>query len=238
MTALVQLWSQATLLRRIANDLHATGAPLGGTAEDGCRPWLSLLRDLTAGGRTPAIRPFPLPVASFWITVSHDTEYTDMKRHAAVYCLLITIVVILAVPGVFAQAAAESALINSMSSTSTANAGTALGRALNQATGNVQQHTSTVLQGAGVRNSPNTHVNRPVTITTSRMQPLAGGLGISVRGGQLRCEPISPAVQTSDPKSAQPIQTNCGNQSATPHAAGGATQKKDINPSSASPSPK
>jgi hypothetical protein len=183
-------------------------------------------------------RSFPLPVAGFWITVSHGTEYTNMKRHAAIYWLLTIITVILAVPGVFAQAAAESALINSMSSTSTANAGTTLGRALNQATGNVQQHTSTVLQGAGVRNSTNTHVNRPVTAATSRMQPLAGGLGISVRGGQLKCEPISPAVQTSDPKSAQPIQTNCGNQPAAPHVAGGATQKKDINASTGSPNPK
>jgi hypothetical protein len=157
--------------------------------------------------------------------------YKQMRKmDVPVYLLVI---VSLSLSSAWAQAAAESALINSMSSTSAAKAGTAFGQAFNQATSNVQQRASTVLQGTGVRNTP-AHTNRPTSTATSRVQTVPGGLGISVRGGQLKCDPISPAVQSSDPKSAQPIQGNCNRQSASARAASSAIEEKTLTKSSAS----
>jgi hypothetical protein len=164
-----------------------------------------------------------------------------MKKHALIYLFAIIVALGLGVSSARAQAAAESALINSMSSTATANAGTALGRAINQASGNVQQRTSKALEGAGVRNAPKTQVSHPVITATGRLQSVPGGLGISVRGGQLKCDPISPAVQTSDPKSAQPIPVpgNCGNPSMPAHAPNPASQDKNVTrPAVTSPAPK
>jgi hypothetical protein len=162
--------------------------------------------------------------------------YKQMRKtDVPVYLLVI---VSLSVSSAWAQAVAESALINSMSSTSAAKAGTTFGQALNQATHSVQQRTSTVLQGAGgagVRNTP-AHTNPPMSTATSRLQTVPGGLGISVRGGQLKCDPISPAVQTSDPKSAQPVPGNCNSQSVPVRAASSATQEKTLTKSSASSS--
>jgi hypothetical protein len=162
-----------------------------------------------------------------------------MKKHALLYLFAIIVALGLSVPRALAQAAAESALINSMSSTATANAGTALGRALNQASSNVQQRTSKALEGTGVRNAPKTQLGHPVITATGRLQSVPGGLGISVRGGQLKCDPISPAVQTSDPKSAQPIPANCGTQSLPAQAPNPATQDKNVSkPPLTSPAPK
>jgi hypothetical protein len=168
---------------------------------------------------------------------SHVAGYTQMKKmHVPVYLLVI---VSLSVSSAFAQAAAESALINSMSSTSAAKAGTALGRALNQAATNVQQRTLMVPQGAGVRNAPKNQVSQPLITASGRRQSVPGGLGISVRGGQLKCDPISPAVQTSDPKSAQPVQGNCGSRPASVGTASPTTQDKNATNSAAtSPAPK
>jgi len=188
-----------------------------------------------------AYRPFPLPVAGFWIKVRMMPGGVDgMKKHALIYLFAIIVALGLAVSSALAQAAAESALINSMSSTSTANAGAALGRAINQASSNVQQRSSKALEGAGVRNAPKTQVSHPVIAATGgRLQSVPGGLGISVRGGQLKCDPISPAVQTSDPKSAQPVQANCGNQAVPALAPNPRTQDKNVTKSAVtSPPPK
>jgi hypothetical protein len=181
-----------------------------------------------------------LPVAGFWIKVRMMSGLDGMNKHALIYLFAIIVTLGLAVSSALAQAAAESALINSMSSTSTANAGAAWGRAINQASGNVQQRTSRALEGAGVRNAPKTRVSHPViTATGGQLQSVPGGLGISVRGGQLKCDPISPAVQTSNPKSAQPIQGNCGNQSVPAHAPNPATEDKNMTKSAVtSPAPK
>ena len=110
--------------------------------------------------------------------------------------LVTAVVVAIAFPvRAFAQAVAESALTNALSSSATMKAGSSLNRALDQGTNRlgarIQERTSIPLQ-AGARSSSHLHqLQSPVAVTRSggnayaRSTPPIGT--VSIRGGEVTC---------------------------------------------------
>ncbi len=107
----------------------------------------------------------------------------------------ITLLVLLAVPAAFSQAAAESILLNSNSATATAKAGTSLGNALNSAGsklgGQIQNipqsktvtHTSVVVHKTPTASQPQQLAQ---TKNPPPAKPASGGSMItSVQGGKV-----------------------------------------------------
>jgi len=103
-----------------------------------------------------------------------------------------------------AQAAAESALTNALSSTTTVKAGSALGHALNQSTtqlgARVQEHTSKPL-GLQVQSAHRAQPGtRPLQIQSGgnlRIEPAPSSAVITVQGGEPACSPTAPAAPNS-----------------------------------------
>jgi hypothetical protein len=101
---------------------------------------------------------------------------------------------------VFAQAAAESALIHSLSSTATVHAGSSLGRALNQSGAQlgvrIQQRTSNALPTRTMQSA-----QRPVVMHQAannvHVGPTSGVAAVAVQGGQGACAPAA-NVQAAD----------------------------------------
>jgi hypothetical protein len=86
---------------------------------------------------------------------------------------------------VFGQAIAESALIHAFSSTATTQAGTTLGRSLNQATGATQSRIANVMP---TRIQPG--AQRPASANQAKMAAvpktaMGGTMGLTIRGGQV-----------------------------------------------------
>ena len=100
-----------------------------------------------------------------------------------------------------AQAAAESALTNALSSSTTLKAGSALNRALNQSSSRlgtrIQDRTSPAVQVGtkqpGAVRNPN-RSSRPAVATDANSSPARSG--ISIRGGESGC---TPGAQVSPP---------------------------------------
>jgi len=103
-----------------------------------------------------------------------------------------------------AQAAAESALTNALSSTTTVKAGSALGHALNQSTtqlgARVQEHTSKPL-GLQVQSAHRAEPGtRPLQIQSGgnlRIEPAPSSAVITFQGGEPACSPTAPAAPNS-----------------------------------------
>jgi hypothetical protein len=122
----------------------------------------------------------------------------------------------------FAQAAAESALLNAHSATVTVKAGSTLGSALNQSTkqlaGRVPQPTSQVPPSqAGSR--PSSAI--PVKGTSVRSGIAAQGPMIaSIEGSSNSCVATSQPASTSEGRAAgESAQSNCGGGDSAVHAA-------------------
>jgi uncharacterized protein YpuA (DUF1002 family) len=84
------------------------------------------------------------------------------------------------------QAIAESALTHAFSSTVTTQAGSTLGRSLNQATGATQARMS------GAMNRVQQNVQRPAMQNQAKVASvprtaMPGNLGLTIRGGQVTC---------------------------------------------------
>jgi hypothetical protein len=100
-----------------------------------------------------------------------------------------------------AQAAAEAALANAHSSASTVKAGSALGRALNQGSGQlagrIQQFAPAQVQTRA--SQPSEKLNAQATSGTARAgTPTGGSLIVSVHGGEPACTPPSQSVQSQN----------------------------------------
>jgi len=118
----------------------------------------------------------------------------------------------------FGQAAAESALINGMSSTATVKAGSELNHALNngvnQLSGRVQQSTSGLAQPR-LQPRPASRANGTTTAMQSRNTAQPGSTqafgGIMIRGGRLTCTPLNLGSQASAVKTPG-TSTTCNSQ--------------------------
>ena len=119
--------------------------------------------------------------------------------------IVVAVAVVAPIP-VFAQAAAESALTNALSSSATVKGGSALGRALNQSSTQlgtrVHERTTSPAQVGIPRQTPRTGLKNSGTMLaagslhTASSQPMGG---ISVQGGVSNCSPNaqgSPASMT------------------------------------------
>jgi hypothetical protein len=124
----------------------------------------------------------------------------------------------------FGQAAAESALINGLSSTATVKAGTDLNHALdhgvNQLGARVQQSTSGLAQ-PGLQPRPTGAAKGTTTAMQSHNTAQPGSTqafgGIMIRGGRLTCTPLNPRGQSSAGQ-ASGTSTNCNGQMPTAKA--------------------
>jgi len=132
--------------------------------------------------------------------------------------MLFTLALALTFPGVsaYAQAAAESALLNAHSATVTIKAGSALGSALNQSTkqlaGHVAQTTSPPSSSA-VEGRPRYTI--PVKGTAGRdgTLPVQGPMIASIQGGATSCASTSQSASTPGSKTAaESAQTDCRRQ--------------------------
>jgi hypothetical protein len=88
----------------------------------------------------------------------------------------------------FAQAIAESALTHALSSTATTQAGSTLGRSLNQATAATQSRISNTMNTVSGRIQSNGQ--RPASPTQSKLAAapktnFGGTMGLTIRGGQM-----------------------------------------------------
>jgi hypothetical protein len=118
----------------------------------------------------------------------------------------ITLLVLLAVPAAFSQAAAESILLNSNSAAATAKAGTSLGNSLNSAGGklggqiqNIPQSKSATHSGVVVHRTQTASQTRQVAQTKNPppvgAKPASGGSMItSVQGGRVTRPPQATPV--------------------------------------------
>lgn len=122
-----------------------------------------------------------------------------------------------------AQAAAESALTNALSSSSTVKAGSELNRALDRGSrqlgGRIQERTSSPVQ-AGVQQKTTRGLRNSATAIQSRGDAHSGptpGIGtISIQGGEAVCAAASPGSQASPGKTSPgTVRTNCPNQRPT-----------------------
>ncbi len=121
----------------------------------------------------------------------------------------------------FAQAAAESALLNAHSATVTVKAGSTLGSALNQSTkelaGRVPQPTS--------QPAPSQAGGRPATAVESTavrdgIVPAQGPMIASIEGSPNSCATTSQPASTSGSKTAgESAQNNCGAGDSAAHSA-------------------
>ena len=132
--------------------------------------------------------------------------------------MLLTLALALPFPGTsaFAQAAAESALLNAHSATVTVKAGTTLGSALNhsvnQLAGRVAQTTSPP-SSSQVGGPPRSTI--PVKSTPRRdgTLPAQGPMIASIQGAATSCASTSQPASTPRSKTvAESPQTNCGRQ--------------------------
>jgi hypothetical protein len=115
---------------------------------------------------------------------------------------------------VFAQAAAESALIHGLSSTATVNAGSSLGRALNQGSSQIgtriQEHTSNSVQVVTPQNGPKLGWQTRAAGSPPRIVHAPGVSGVSVQGGDSGCKGAEAKSQPADNKgSATPASGGC-----------------------------
>jgi hypothetical protein len=122
-----------------------------------------------------------------------------------------------------AQAAAESALTNALSSSSTVKAGSELNRALDRGSrqlgGRIQDRTSSPAQ-AGVQQKTTRGLKNSPTAIQSRHNAYVGsmpGIGtISIQGGEVICASASPGSQASPGKTSHGTgSTNCHGQGPT-----------------------
>ena len=119
----------------------------------------------------------------------------------------------------FGQAAAESALINGMSSTATVKAGSELNHALdhgmNQLGSRVQQSTSGLAQ-PGLQPRPTGAAKGTTNAMQSRNTAQPGSTpafgGIMIRGGRLTCTPLNPGSQASAVRAPGTSANNCNSQ--------------------------
>lgn len=139
-----------------------------------------------------------------------------------------TLVLAFPVP-VHAQAAAESALTNALSSSTTLKAGSALNRALNQSSSRlgtrIQGRTSTAVQvGTRQPGGPKTewsrNPNRSLPALAAGANPSPAGSGISIRGGETSCTSVSPGAQPSPaPGNPGTMSADCREKKSDPGAA-------------------
>ena len=142
-----------------------------------------------------------------------------MKRR--IFFVIVGVVAIAFPASAFAQAAAESALTNALSSSATIKAGSSLNRALDQSSNRlgarIQERTSIPLQAGARVNTHPRQLHSQVAVTRSggnayaRSTPGTGA--VSVRGGEVTCAlpdagspaaPAKPGVAASS--------TRCRNQ--------------------------
>jgi hypothetical protein len=134
--------------------------------------------------------------------------------------MIVTLALAFSRTSVFAQAAAESVLLNANSATATAKAGSALGSVLNhvnqQLGGQVQQVTHPALGATSQGSKPaSTGPDRGSAIR-SGTGPAAGNLITSIDGAaSTSCVPTTPPSATSDKAATQSTQANCGNNSSS-----------------------
>jgi hypothetical protein len=89
---------------------------------------------------------------------------------------------------VFGQAIAESALTHVLSSTATTQAGSTLGRSLNQATAATQSRISSTMSTAASRMQPNAQRAGSASQTKMAIAPkttMGGTMGLTIRGGRV-----------------------------------------------------
>ena len=136
---------------------------------------------------------------------------------------------------IHAQAAAESALTNALSSSATVKTGSALNHALNQSSNQlgtrIQEWTSSPMQvGAQQQHprAPRTEIKNPNTGSLARgaaganSSPAMGG--ISVQGGETTCTSVSPGSHASpDPTNSGMASVDCRGKKSAPDA--GTTDK-------------
>jgi hypothetical protein len=137
---------------------------------------------------------------------------------------------------IHAQAAAESALTNALSSSTTVKAGSALNHALNQSSSQLGTHipertSSPVQVGAQQQQqprAPRTELKNPNTgslahgATGANSSPAMGG--ISVQGGETTCTSASPGSHASpDPTNSGMASVDCRGKRPAPDA--GTTDK-------------
>jgi hypothetical protein len=125
--------------------------------------------------------------------------------------ILVTLGLAVPIPA-FAQAAAESALTNALSSSATVKAGSTLNRALNQGSTNlgtrIQERTSG-LALTGMRQAPRAEVRNSVPATLSAgtihsaSSPAVGG--ISIRGGEITCTANPPVSHSLSAKTERSV---------------------------------
>ena len=139
-----------------------------------------------------------------------------------------TLVLAFPVP-IHAQAAAESALTNALSSSTTLKAGSALNRALNQSSSRlgtrIQDRTSTAVQVETKQPEPpktellrNPRGSLPAIAAVANSSPARSG--ISIRGGERSCTSVSPGAQASPPPSnAGTMSADCREKKSDPGAA-------------------
>ena len=125
----------------------------------------------------------------------------------------------------FAQAAAESALINGLSSSATVKAGSALNRSLNHSSSQlgarIQERTSGPTHlGVQQKATPGKNTAMVVHSRGSAQPGSTQGFGtISILGGQVTCTPLEPGSQASQGKAVPRAgSTNCHNQGSTTKA--------------------
>ena len=88
----------------------------------------------------------------------------------------------------FGQAIAESALTHVLSSTATTQAGSTLGRSLNQATAATQSHISNTMNTVSGRiqsNTPRTASPSQSKIAAAAKTNVGGNMGLTIRGGRV-----------------------------------------------------
>lgn len=112
----------------------------------------------------------------------------------------ITLTIFLGVQAAYPQAAAESVLLNSNSATATVKAGSALGNALNKASGKLGNRVQrTVAEPSGINviieRTPRTPATpAPAAATTTKPATTGGSLITSIQGGRVtRSSPASDA---------------------------------------------
>jgi hypothetical protein len=126
--------------------------------------------------------------------------------------IVVTLAAAVPIP-VFAQAAAESALTNALSSSATVKGGSALGHALNQSSTQlgrrIQERTASPVQAGTPRPAPRAGLKNPATamlttgpVHSASSQPMGG---ISVQGGESTCSPNAPGSQGSPAKATPAI---------------------------------
>jgi len=107
-----------------------------------------------------------------------------MNRHVLLGIAADLVIAGLSVPS-FGQAIAESALTHAFSSTVTTQAGSTLGRSLNQATAATQSRIANTVPG---RIQPNAHRSTAPSQAKMAAVPktaMGGTMGLTIRGGQV-----------------------------------------------------